>query len=194
MYVYCASGGVVGVSADDGSVLWELPDWKVKMANIPAPIHVGQGKLFLSGGYDAGSMMVQLKESGGKFAVEPLYRLKAKTFGAIQQTPILYQNHLFGVRQDDQFVCLGLDGKVVWESGAANKFGKGPFMIAQGMIFALNDDGVLSLLEATTSGFKRISQVKVLNGPDAWGPMALADGRLIIRDMSQMACFDVSAK
>ncbi|MBM3889944.1 MAG: polyvinylalcohol dehydrogenase, partial [Verrucomicrobia bacterium] len=29
MYVYCASGGVAGVSATDGAILWSTPDWKI---------------------------------------------------------------------------------------------------------------------------------------------------------------------
>jgi outer membrane protein assembly factor BamB len=195
MFVYCASGGGAGVAAQDGRMLWETNTWTVKMANIPAPVDVGGGRIFLSGGYDAGSMMIQLKETGDTFGVETVFRLKAKTFGAIQQTPILYQDHLFGVRQDDQLVCLDLEGKPVWESGAANKFGKGPYMMAQGMIFLLNDDGLLTLAEASTSGFKKLApSAKVLTGPDAWGPMALADGRMIVRDMNQMICLDVRGK
>ena len=37
MYVWCASGGVVGVSADDGALLWELTDWQIRIANVPTP-------------------------------------------------------------------------------------------------------------------------------------------------------------
>ena len=45
-------------------------------------------------------------------------RLKASQFGSTQQTPILYQGHLFGIRQrDKELVCLDLAGKEVWHSG-----------------------------------------------------------------------------
>ena len=194
MYVYCASGGVCGVSADDGKILWETPDWKISMANVPSPISVGDGRIFLSGGYNAGSMMLQLSEAGGQFAVKTLFRLKPNIFGSAQQTPIVHQNHLFGVRPDGQLACLDLEGKPVWESGAANKYGLGPYMIAQDLLFAMNDDGLLTLADASTAGFKKLAQAKVLTGPDAWGPMALADGRLILRDMHQMICLDVAGK
>ncbi len=193
IYVYCASGGVAGVAAADGRILWETPDWKISMANIPSPVPVGGGRIFLSGGYNAGSMMIQLKESGGKFTVETLFRLKPSVFGAAQQTPILYEGHLLGVRPDGQFTCLDLNGKPVWSSGAANQYGLGPFLIAQGLLFVMNDEGLLTLAEADTTGFKKLAQAKVLEGPDAWGPMALADGRLILRDMNRMICLDVAA-
>jgi hypothetical protein len=49
----------------------------------------------------------------------------------------------------------------------------------------------LTLAEASTNAFKKLAQFKVLEGPEAWGPMALADGRLILRDLKQMICLDV---
>jgi outer membrane protein assembly factor BamB len=194
MYVYCASGGVSGVSATDGQILWATPDWKISMANVPSPLYVGDGRIFLSGGYNAGAMMIQLKETGGKFTVETLFKLKPAVFGAAQHTPILYENHIWGVRPDGQFTCLTLEGKPVWASGGANRFGLGPFMIAQGLLFVMNDNGLLTLAEASTSGFKKLAQAKVLEGPDAWGPMALADGRLVLRDLQRMICLDAAAK
>ena len=66
-------------------------------------------------------------------------------------------------------------------------------MIAQGMIYVMNDDGKLTLAEATTAGYKPLAQAQVLEGPDAWGPLALADGRLIVRDVHKMVCLDVAA-
>ena len=194
MYVYCGSGGVAGVSATDGAYLWDTPDWKISIANVPSPVPIGDGRIFLCGGYNAGSLMLQLKESEGKFAVETLFRLKPTVFGATQQTPILYQDHLFGVRPDGQLVCLDLNGKPVWESGAAHRFGSGPYLMNQDLLFVLNEEGLLALTEASTTGYKQLAQSKVLAGPDAWGPMALADGRLIVRDVGQMVCLDVTGK
>ena len=194
MYVYCAGGGVAGVSAKDGALLWETPDWKISIANVPSPLPVGDGKLFFSGGYEAGSLMAQVQETGGKYTLTNLFRLKPVVFGATQQTPIFYRDHIFGVRPDGQFVCLDLSGKPVWQSGAANRYGNGPFMLAQGKFYVLNDGGTLALVEASTASFKILAQAKVLEGPDAWGPMALAGGRLILRDLNKMICLDVSGQ
>ena len=72
MYVYCGSGGVAGVAAADGAILWDTTDWKISIATIPSPLPVGDGRIFLCGGYNAGSLMLQLKEAGGTLAAEPL--------------------------------------------------------------------------------------------------------------------------
>jgi outer membrane protein assembly factor BamB len=194
MYVYCASGGVAGVSAVDGTILWDMTDWKISIANVPSPVYIGEGRLFFCGGYNAGSMMVQLKTAGDRFELQTLFRLKATEFGSTQQTPILFQEHLFGVRPDGQLVCLNLNGKTVWQSGAANKFGAGPYLIAQGLIYVMNDHGVLTMAEASTSGYKQLGQATVLPGPDSWGPLALADGFLVARDNTQVICLQVGAR
>ena len=64
MYVYCASKGVVGVSAKDGSILWETTDWKISIATVPSPLILSDGRIFLTGGYNAGSLMLQLRRGG----------------------------------------------------------------------------------------------------------------------------------
>ncbi len=193
-YIYCASGGVVGVSAADGKLLWEYPDWKIKIANVPTPLVVGDGRIFLSGGYNAGCMMLQLKVEGDRIVPEKQWQLDADTFGSEQQTPILYQNHIYGVRPDKLLVCLDLDGNIVWTSGTANTFGLGPYMIANGLIYVMDDDGHLTMTPASPSGFAPIDDARVLEGHESWGPMALAGTRLIVRDLTTMTCLDIGTQ
>jgi outer membrane protein assembly factor BamB len=194
MYVYCASGGVVGVSAIDGKILWETNEWKISIATVPSPVIIGDGRIFFTGGYNAGSMMIRLTESAGKFAVKTLYRLKPDVFSSDQQTPILYEGYIYGVKPDGQLACINLDGKPIWTSGSAHRFGLGPSIIANGLIYVMNDEGLLTLAEATPDGYKQLAQAQVLNGHDAWGPMALVDGRLIARDLTRMVCLDVAGQ
>ena len=62
------------------------------------------------------------------------------------------------------------------------------------MGFALNDNGVLSLFEAPADKFNLLAKAPVLKGRESWGPMALAGGRLIVRDLTSVVCLDVAAK
>jgi outer membrane protein assembly factor BamB len=192
IYVYCASGGVVGVSAEDGSILWEYPGWKIRVANVPSPVMVGEGLIFLSGDYNAGCVMLRLVETGGKVDVQTVFRLGANVFGSPQHTPVFYQGYIYGVRPDYQLTCLDTNGKVVWASTSAHRFGRGPYMIANGLLYVMNDSGLLTLVEATPTGYNQLAQAKVLEGPDSWGPMAIASGRLILRDLTRMICLDIA--
>jgi outer membrane protein assembly factor BamB len=191
-YVYCGKGGVAGVSADDGAILWDTTDWKIGMATVPSPVILPEGKIFLCGGYNAGSMILQVSGDGGRFAAKTIRRFKPKEFDSIQQTPVLRDGHLYGVRgSDKQLVCLDLEGTEVWRSGPQHRFGLGPYMIADGLIYVVDDLGVLTLAEATPNGYRQLAQAKVLDGHDAWGPMAMVAGRLILRDLTRMVCVDI---
>ena len=193
MYVYSGTGGVAGISAADGGILWKSDDFVGKMATCPTPVIVHDGRIFLASGYGAGSMMIKLKEESDRIAAEPLFKLKPRQFGSEQQTPVFYQDHLFGVRTKPggfQMACLDLKGNEVWNSGQ-DKFGhgRGPYLIADGLIYVLDDEGILTMAEATADGYKRLEQFQVFeDGIDVWGPMALVAGRLIVRDRTRMAC------
>ena len=193
MYLYCATGGVVAVSADDGRVLWQYDDWKVRIANVPSPVVLPGGRVLLTGGYNAGAVMLRIRREGGRFAAEELFRLGYRVFGSAQQTPIYYKGLIYGIPQDGQLVCLDPAGTVRWRSGSEHTFGLGPFLIADELIFILDDEGTLTLAQASPAGYRQLARAKVLPGPEAWGPMALVNGRLLLRDLHRMVCLDVRA-
>ena len=205
MYIYCAIGGIVGISAEAGSagtILFESALWDRNVI-APSPIHVGGGRIFVTAGYGGGSMMLQIIPEGDGFAVASLQALKpGEGLASEQQTPIFLQDHLFAIMPKDagplrnQFVCVHPDdcSKTVWTSGTTERFGLGPYLAADGKFFILRDDGVLALLEVSAVGYKPLAQAKVLDGHDAWAPMALVQGRLIVRDSRRMVCLDVSTR
>ena len=203
MYVYCggdgSAGGVVGVSAEDGRVLWKTEQWRLRV-NVPSPVILGEGRIFLSAGYNYGSAILQLSEQDGRITPKIAARFSAKQFGSEQHTPIFYQGHLYGVMPRnvgplaEQLVCMDLGAKHIWTSGRENRFGLGPYLIADGLIFVMNDDGVLTLVEATAAGYRQLARAKVLDGHESWGPMAIAGGRLLVRDLTRMVCLDVRAR
>jgi len=199
-YVYCGGdqikGGVIGVSAEDGSVLWKNDEWKVRF-NVPMPVVVGDDRLFLSAGYgqyELGCAMMRLTGTDGKITTQLEFLHTTEVFGSIQQSPILHEGYLYGVRLDGQLICLDLDGNVVWTSTSANKFGNGPFAIVGGLIYLMNNDGDLTLAQAGPSAYLPLVHAKVLDGHESWGPMAIASGRLIVRDTKRMICLDISEK
>jgi outer membrane protein assembly factor BamB len=190
-YVYCTSGGVVGVSSTDGRLLWQYPDWHINIANVPTPVVIDSQRVFLSGGYNAGSMMLAIKHVGKEYIPEVLFRLDAKVFGSDQQTPIYFDGYLYGVRPDGQLVCLDPDGQIQWTSSSAHKFGMGPYTIINGLIYVMNDEGYLTVAKATPEAYRPLTAAQVLQGHESWGPMAFVSGRLIVRDLTRMACLDI---
>ena len=198
MYVYCGTGGVAGIAAKDGSLLWDSTQWPMHFATSPSPVALPDGRILLSSGYGkkTGSLMLQLLADHDRIAAEPAFRLAPKRFNSEQQTPIFFGGYLYGVRKrgGGQLVCLDLEGNEVWDSGS-DRFGHGPYLVADGLIFVMDNHGALTLAKATPRGYKRLARCEVFqDGHDAWGQMALVGGRLIVRDMTRMACLDVADK
>jgi hypothetical protein len=50
---------------------------------------------------------------------------------------------------------------------------------------------MLRLLEANVSEYRELARAQVLSGPDVWAPLALSDGKLIVRDMAKLVCLEV---
>lgn len=199
-YLYLTMKSVVGIAASDGQILWSSP-FTAKMAACPSPVSIGDGRVFATSGYEAGSAMYQITKGADGFSAQKLYDLTSQVFNSEVHTPVLFQNFLFAVssKTRGRFTCLGLDGKIVWQSpvgsggaGASKTFELGGFLLADGMFFAVDgQSGVLRLIEANTRQYKELASAQLLAEGDVWGPPALSNGRLIIRDMSHMLCLQV---
>jgi outer membrane protein assembly factor BamB len=196
MYVYAAVGGMTGVSKD-GKPLWDIA-WNASVI-APSPVGIGGNRIFITGGYGSGSLMVQIEKSAEGFVAAEVARHSPKEWLACeQQTPILVDGLLYGIMPKDagslkqQFVCYDPhSGKRVWSSGKTHRFGLGPFVLADGKFYVLDDDGTLTMLALSKTGYEQLAQHRILDGHDAWGPIALAGSRMLLRDSTRMVCIEV---
>jgi len=192
-YLYATLEGMVGVSAADGKLLWHFP-WKFNVAAVPSPLHLGDGRVFMTSCYEADGVMIRVRRNGESFVAEKVFTLPHTEWNSEVHTPILYGNHLFGVGKKHRglFTCLDLNGRIVWTSEGKATFGLGSYLLADGMFFVLDGDtGVLRLIEADTTQYKELDSAPVLSGDNVWGPMALSEGKLVLRDMGKMVCIEV---
>jgi len=80
----------------------------------------------------------------------------------------------------------------VWSSAADERFGLGPYIVINNHLFVFKDDGELYVYEVENKGMKFIKKQHIIeNGADAWGPMAYADGYLIVRDAHVVKCLKI---
>jgi len=190
-------GHVAGLSLKDGSILWDYTGWQCNIA-IPNPTVIDGDRIFITGGYDAGSAMIQIVKDGDGFAVKELY--KDAEVGAQVQQPIRVGDHLFiggnSNSRTDGLICFGLDGKLAWRTkdidGAPN-FERGPFILADGKLILLDGkSGQLYLVAADVSGYKQLASADMVKANNmAWAPLALSDGKLLVRDWDTLKCVDL---
>ncbi|HBL75380.1 MAG: hypothetical protein A2W90_04155 [Bacteroidetes bacterium GWF2_42_66] len=202
MYLYSAVGGVCGISAegsDEGKILWESTAWNHSVV-APSPVAFPDGKIFLTAGYGAGSMMIQVRKTGNSYTTEVLKEYLPKDgLACEQQTPVIWEGHLLGILPKDaganrnQLVCVHPDDvtKIVWSSGKTTRFGLGPYLIADNKLFVLSDDGTLTMIKPDTKNYRQLAQKKIFDGHDSWAPLAIADGKMILRDSKTMFCIDL---
>ncbi len=202
MYVYSADGGVCGIAADgvdEGEVLFQSNAWNHSVV-APSPVILDGGRIFLTAGYGAGGIMIRLNPQGERFEVEVITEYKPKDgLACEQQTPVVWDGHLLGILPKDggsnrnQLVCAHPDDvqTMVWTSGKDSRFGLGPYIIADEKMYILDDDGTLTMIKPDKNRYIQLAQKKILDGHDAWGPLAIADGRLLIRDSKTMLCLDI---
>lgn len=89
----------------------------------------------------------------------------------------------------DGMLCMDLDGNVKWKTGQSPEFDKGGMILADGLILSIDGvKGILYLIEPNPSNFRVLSSAKMLDTDQCWAPLALSDGKLLIRDQKQMKC------
>ena len=205
MYVYCAVGGMCGISAqgsDQGKLLWSTPVFSPSVI-APSPVILDNGLIYMTAGYGAGGVVIQIKESGGGFTAELKEKYKPNEgLASEQQTPVYYNGYIFGILPKDagglreQFACYKASDtrKPLMISGKTTRFGLGPYILADNKFFILNDDGEMTIAKYSTSTFQVLDKAKILDGQDSWGPIAITGGYLLMRDSKTMVCIDVRAK
>lgn len=202
MFIYASRGGITGVDAADGKVLWEFTEWAKIIADVPTPVAMGEDKLFVARAYEQGSLIIQLKEENGTFRAELVKKMPRRIFGSDQHTPIFYKNHLYGARPPrGELVCLDTDGNPLWTSPQTARFGIGGYSMADGLLYIMDDSCTMSVVEVMPESYKEVSRRKLLEGRETWGPITIAGGRMLVRDSrtdkpnsSRMVCLDIAAK
>ena len=192
-YLYTTLKGPLGVSAEDGKLLWFFP-WKFNIAVPVSPMSIGDGRIFLTSCYEAETVMIRIMHNGQAFTPEKVFSLEANDWNSETHTPILHNGHLFAVgkKRRGLFTCLDLSGRQVWTSEGDAYFGLGSYILADGMFFVMEGKtGMLRLLDANAPEYTELDSAQVLNGHDVWAPLALADGKLVVRDMTKMVCLQV---
>jgi len=185
-----SNSGVLGLDPKTGNTLWSYEGWECKIP-VPNVTEIGNGQIFITGGYRAGSALIKVTKGQDGYAVEEQFT--TKEFGTHVHPAILYKDYLYGHcstnETRDGLVCMDLNGKVMWKTGREPLFDKGGFILVDGLFLSVDGNkGFLYLHEPNPNGFKELAKAKLLDPGENWAPLALSDGKLLIRDQKQMKC------
>ncbi len=95
------------------------------------------------------------------------------------------------------------DGEIAWQHEARNA-GKGSIGYADGRFYCFEEktsNGSCILIEASPAGWKEVGRLKLPENSSlnrgqgmVWPPPVIANGKLYLRDLDLIYCFDVSGK
>jgi outer membrane protein assembly factor BamB len=179
---------IVGLTPDTGKLLWEHP-WKTQYdVNASQPLVVGDNRLFLSTGYGTGAAVLELTSSGDRVSVREVWRnIRMKNQFT---SSVLHDGFIYGL---DEAILACVDaatGDLKWKGG---RYGYGQIMLASGHLVVLTEDGQLGLVRATPERHHEIALFPVLDGK-TWNHPAIAGGYLLVRNINEMAAFDLRVK
>jgi outer membrane protein assembly factor BamB len=189
---------ISSIDPSDGRILWTARTPGPHKIPIAQPLRVGSDRLFITGGYTLGCLMLQVLHNADCWETKLLFH--NKEVAAHIHSPILYEDRIYVTSFKEQgavrtgLVCLSTQGEPLWQTGPSLQFESGGFLIADGMAFVMQGKtGELCLLDLSPSGYKLLGRTKVLEakGANVWAPMALSDGKLLVRDQHQLKCLGV---
>jgi outer membrane protein assembly factor BamB len=191
-YVQLLEKGVVGVDAKTGKFLWrydrtsQYPD----AANIPTPVF-HDGYVYSAGcnNKPAGALIRLRADRGVANADEVYFKEKLpRGIGGM----IVVGDHVYG--SGTGLICAEFaTGDVKWH---VRGIGDSSLCFADGRLYLHGENGDMALIEPRPDGYREKGRFTPPNQPDrgrsdAWAYPVVANGRLYIRDLGTLWCYDV---
>jgi outer membrane protein assembly factor BamB len=187
-------GKIIGLKPQTGQILWEYNDW-VNMAQTSPALDAGEGRILAVGGNELGTVMIKVeKKADGNYTVNELF--KHNEFGDHTKPALLHNGYFYGQfstnTKRDGLCCMDMNGKVLWKTMRNPLFDKGSMILADGLILATDGRQTLYLIQPDPSGFKPLASAEILEAGQNWSPLALANGRLLVRDQKKLLCVKIA--
>ncbi len=183
---------VVGVDVENGRLLWSAPFVPRSPQNALTPVF-RDGYVFVACGHSSGGTVMKI-DLETRTAKEVWFR---RDLDNCHGGAVLLGEKLFGCgcRQGGKnFYCVDfLTGRTL---KLEPSLGKVAITSADGMIYCLNHQGTVSLLEVTPDGFEIVSQFSLRKRrPNSYlAHPVVCGGRLYIRCHKNLYAFDIRAE
>ena len=181
-YVVFTAEGVIGVDQSTGARLWGC-QWKTSYdVNAATPLVIGNG-VFITSDYRRGCAMVAVGPSGAQIAWEN------KEMHSHFSTPVYYNGFIYGTTDPGRLVCLDpKTGQVRWQQRG---FEKGGLVAVDGTLIVCDGaNGDVAMVELKPDGYTELGRFRPLGG-QSWTAPIVADGKLIVRNKTALACLDL---
>lgn len=180
---------IVGVDPRTGDLLWTHPHETEFGLNVSTPVWGEDNLLFVSSSYGGGSRVLRLMRDGKKTKVEEVWA--HKLMRVHYSNVVRLGDYVYGSSGDFGTAPLTAvnvkTGKVAWRD---RSLARASFVVAEGRLILLDEDGNLALATPLEDGLKLHSKVELLKS-NAWTVPTLAGTRLYVRDRKTIMALDL---
>lgn len=179
---------IVGVAPEDGALLWETPWQNSARINVSQPIVVNPNRFFISAGYGLGAALVEVTGSGKSFTASKVWEnnsMKNKF-----NSSVLHNGYVYGLDEGILSCVEAATGERKWKGG---RYGYGQVLLASGHLIITTEQGEIVLVRATPEAHTEVARFSALEGR-TWNNPAIAGGRLLVRNATQMAAYNIAAQ
>ncbi len=194
-YVEFLDKGVIGLDAATGEFLWRYDGTAGGPANVPTPVH-HDGYVYSANARRFGGGLVQLHAADGGVTAEEVYFARGVPNSMGGQ--VLLDGDLYGTNPDGPVSVDFLTGEVNWQADG----GPGAALLADGRFYFHLESGEVRLVEATPEEYREKGRFTPPGPPArrngdremAWVYPVVANGRLYLRDLGTLWCYDIAAR
>jgi outer membrane protein assembly factor BamB len=175
----------VGLDPAAGALLWEYPWPTGQGINVAQPVLLGADRVFLSASYGQGAAVFQVEREGGRFRTRSIWensRMKNKFTSSL-----LHDGYLYGLDESILACIDATTGELKWKGG---RYGYGQPILAGGHIVVLTEAGDVVLVRASPERHDEVARFSAIEGK-TWNHPVIANGRLLVRNLREMAAFDI---
>jgi outer membrane protein assembly factor BamB len=181
--VFFTQQRAVGLDLKDGKLLWDYPRAANRVANVATPVVRGN-RVFISSDYGTGAGLVEIKADGK--AQEVYFTKEMRNH---HSSSILIGDYLYGFSSGILTAMRFDTGEVAWRDRSV---GKGSLVYADGNLYALSENGVVGLIEATPAAYHEKGRFRIpQDSLPTWTHPVIAGGRLYLRDQDTIYAYDL---
>ena len=179
---------IQGMDFDSGEKLWSDYSFKEWTDNCNTPIYK-DGKLLMITPYKAGARLYQISESGD--AIDTIWTNQA--LDASIQSMVVYEGAIYSASSSKRnYICVDWEtGKTLWTS---RELKTGPFIFADGMLYAFANDGEAALIQPSQESFKVVSRFKAFKGKQLFTHPVIAQGKLYLRNNDVLKVYNIKSQ
>ena len=179
---------IIGVAADSGALLWQIPYSPGNGTNIGTPVLYKQTLVF--SGRERAITAFNVTRRGKEWAAEQVWTNPDVSMW--MSTPVVSGDFLFGLSQRNrgQFVCLDArTGKVVWLSeGRAGDYAV--ILKSDNKLFIQTTEGNLIVANITDKGYEQLRRYQVADS-ETWAHPAIIKNQILVKDVEHLALWNL---